>query len=203
MYNLTKTYKTQAQAVNAIRMQARCKDWQVLDTDAAKQHVWPAANGFTVNNATLNAALGFAELPATDVSGALPQRVPAGTVTDGKALESVNAALEEAAPLSKADKALLQARLDAAKPANTKPVKETKAPAAKSVTQNGARRPAKEGKTLLVWEVAERLYKQLERTPTIKEVYAQLCSMDKGFNKTTCSIQFYACRTFHGWVVTK
>lgn len=192
MYELTKVYATKNAAINAIRMMARNKGWQVLDTDAAATHVWPAAEGFSVNNTTLNVALGFVAEAQDAVNGVLEQRVPEGTITDGKALEAVNAALAEAAPV---------APVPEAKPAKTKPAKEKedKAPAARSETKNGARRPAKAGKTLTVWEVTERLQKQLERTPTIKEVYEVLCSMDKGFNKTTCSIQFYACLAYNGW----
>ncbi|WP_404603688.1 hypothetical protein [Raoultella planticola] len=94
MYELTKIYKTKAMAVNAIRMTATNKGWKVLSTEDAAQHVWPQAEGFTVNNTSLNLALGFISEADAD---ALSQRVPEGSVTDGKALEAVNAALSEQA----------------------------------------------------------------------------------------------------------
>ena len=73
MYELTKIYKTKAMAVNAIRMTATNKGWKVLSTEDAAQHVWPQAEGFTVNNTSLNLALGFISEADAD---ALSQRVP-------------------------------------------------------------------------------------------------------------------------------
>lgn len=205
MYELTKIYKTKAMAVNAIRMTATNKGWKVLSTDDAAQHVWPQAEGFTVNNTSLNLALGFISEADAD---ALSQRVPAGSVTDGKALEAVNAALSEQAHKdAKAPKLQAPSKLEESKKgakASKKAAKdnaEPKVPTRCNVV-NGARRPLR-GKTLLVWEVTERLQAQLERVPTLKEVHEQLVSMEPGFNKTTAGIQYYACRAYNGWASDK
>lgn len=224
MYELTKIYKTKAMAVNAIRMTATNKGWKVLSTEDAAQHVWPQAEGFTVNNTSLNLALGFISEADAD---ALAQRVPEGSVTDGKALEAVNAALAEQAhkdakePLANGkfigregnayagmepwgrEKLQNPSKLEESKKAakaNKKAAKESAEPKAQTRCNvvNGARRPLR-GKTLLVWEVTERLQAQLERVPTLKEVHEQLVSMEPGFNKTTAGIQYYACRAYNGW----
>lgn len=200
MYDLTKEYKTKAMAVNAIRMTATNKGWKVLSTDEAATHVWPSAAGFTVNNTTLNLALGF----ITEEQAEVAQRVPAGSVTDGKALEAVNAALAEQANVDKkAPKLQAPSKLEQDKKAakaSKKVAKESAEPKAptRCETKNGARRPLR-GKTLLVWEVTERLHAQLERVPTAKEVHEQLVSMEPGFNKTTTGIQYYACKAYNGW----
>lgn len=206
MYELTKIYKTKAMAVNAIRMTATNKGWKVLSTDDAAQHVWPQAEGFTVNNTSLNLALGFISEADAD---ALSQRVPAGSVTDGKALEAVNAALSEQAHKdAKAPKLQAPSKLEESKKAakvNKKAAKEDNPEAVKQTrcnVVNGARRPLR-GKTLLVWEVTERLQAQLERVPSLKEVHEQLVSMEPGFNKTTAGIQYYACRAYNGWASDK
>lgn len=228
MYELTKIYKTKAMAVNAIRMTATNKGWKVLSTDDAAQHVWPQAEGFTVNNTSLNLALGFISEADAD---ALEQRVPAGSVTNGEALEAVNAALSEQAhkdakePLAKGkfigregnayagmepwgrEKLQQPSKLEESKKdakANKKAAKESAEPKAQTRCNvvNGARRPLR-GKTLLVWEVTERLQAQLERVPTLKEVHEQLVSMEPGFNKTTTGIQYYACRAYNGWASDK
>ena len=200
MYDLTKEYKTKAMAVNAIRMTATNKGWKVLSTDEAATHVWPSAAGFTVNNTTLNLALGF----ITEEQAEVAQRVPAGSITDGKALEAVNAALAEQANVDKkAPKLQAPSKLEQDKKAvkaSKKAAKESAEPKAptRCETKNGARRPLR-GKTLLVWEVTERLHAQLERVPTAKEVHEQLVSMEPGFNKTTTGIQYYACKAYNGW----
>lgn len=204
MYDLTKEYKTKAMAVNAIRMTATNKGWKVLSTDEAATHVWPSAAGFTVNNTTLNLALGF----ITDEQAEVAQRVPAGSITDGKALEAVNAALAEQANVDKkAPKLQAPSKLEQDKKAAKAAKKADKAPkgtgegdksATRCEVKNGARRPLR-GKTLLVWEVTERLHAQLERVPTAKEVHEQLVSMEPGFNKTTTGIQYYACKAYNGW----
>ena len=269
MYELTKIYKTKAMAVNAIRMTATNKGWKVLSTEDAAQHVWPQAEGFTVNNTSLNLALGFISEADAD---ALEQRVPAGSVTNGEALEAVNAALCGATgnmvsdavniradawndriaampddqvktlfeqtgrripsignALSHMREALRQehpddldnytiapklqapSKLEESKKAAKAAKKADKAPKGpgeegRSATRcnvvNGARRPLR-GKTLLVWEVTERLQAQLERVPTLKEVHEQLVSMEPGFNKTTAGIQYYACRAYNGWASDK
>lgn len=200
MYDLTKEYKTKAMAVNAIRMTATNKGWKVLSTDEAATHVWPSAAGFTVNNTTLNLALGF----ITEEQAEVAQRVPAGSITDGKALEAVNAALAEQANVDKkAPKLQAPSKVEEGKKAARaakKAAKESAEPKAptRCETKNGARRPLR-GKTLLVWEVTERLHAQLERVPTAKEVHEQLVSMEPGFNKTTTGIQYYACKAYNGW----
>lgn len=197
MYALTKVYKSKAMAINAIRMTATNKGWKVLSTEQAAEHVWPQAEGFAVNNTTLNIALGFAEEEVA-------QRVPAGSITDGKALEAVNSALAEQANLDKkAPKLQALSKLEQDKKAvkaSKKAAKENAEPKAptRCETKNGARRPLR-GKTLLVWEVTERLQKTLERVPSLKEVHEQLVSMEPGFNKTTAGIQYYACRAYNGW----
>lgn len=215
MYELTKIYKTKAMAVNAIRMTATNKGWKVLSTDDAAQHVWPQAEGFTVNNTSLNLALGFISEADAD---ALSQRVTAGSITNGEALEAASAALtsvkdalttEEVMADAKARKLQAPSKLEeskkAAKAAKTKSdvnPQQAEARATRCNVVNGARRPLR-GKTLLVWEVTERLQKTLERVPSLKEVHEQLVSMEPGFNKTTAGIQYYACRAYNGWESTK
>lgn len=209
MYELTKIYKTKAMAVNAIRMTATNKGWKVLSTDDAAQHVWPQAEGFTVNNTSLNLALGFISEADAD---ALSQRVPAGSVTDGEALEAVNAALSEQAHKdAKAPKLQAPSKLEESKKENAKERSqrrqleiheklneaEPKAQTRCNVV-NGARRPLR-GKTLLVWETTERMNEQMGRVPSLKEVHEELCRLEPGFNKTTAGIQYYACRAYNGW----
>lgn len=203
MYDLTKEYKTKAMAINAIRMTATNKGWKVLSTDEAATHVWPQAEGFAVNNTTLNLALGF----ITEEQAEVAQRVPAGSITDGEALEAVNAALaEQAHKDAKAPKLQAPSKLEESKKAAkaAKVAKESAEPKAQTRCNvvNGARRPLR-GKTLLVWEVTERLQAQLERVPSLKEVHEQLVSMEPGFNKTTAGIQYYACKAYNGWESSK
>lgn len=205
MYDLTKEYKTKAMAVNAIRMTATNKGWKVLSTDEAATHVWPSAAGFTVNNTTLNLALGF----ITEEQAEVAQRVPAGSITDGKALEAVNSALAEQAHKdakepklqapSKLEESKKQARKDknAAKEDNPEAVKQTRCNVV-----NGARRPLR-GKTLLVWETAERMYKESGEVPSMKLVHEELLKTEPGFNKTTTGIQYYACKAYNGWTSGK
>lgn len=213
MYELTKIYKTKAMAVNAIRMTATNKGWKVLSTDDAAQHVWPQAEGFTVNNTSLNLALGFISEADAD---ALSQRVPEGSVTDGKALEAVNAALSEQAHKdAKAPKLQASSKLEESKKENAKERSqrrqleiheklneaEPKAQTRCNVV-NGARRPLR-GKTLLVWETTEHMNEQMGRVPSLKEVHEELCRMYPDFNKTTAGIQYYACRAYNGWASDK
>lgn len=203
MYDLTKVYKTTTMAVNAIRMTARNKGWTVLDTESAAEHVQPSAEGFSVNNATLNVALGFVAEAQEQANGVLAQRVPDGSVTDGAVLESVNAAIaEQGAKDAKSPKLQAPSKLEESKKemkALKKAVKEEKTPAVRSEVKNGARRPAKAGKTLTVWLTTEAIQKEASKVPTIKEVYEALCKAEPGFNKTTCSIQYYACLAYNGW----
>lgn len=219
MYELTKIYKTKAMAVNAIRMTATNKGWKVLSTEDAAQHVWPQAEGFTVNNTSLNLALGFISEADAD---ALEQRVPAGSVTNGEALEAVNAALSEQAhkdakePLANGkfigregnayagmepwgrEKLQEPSKLEESK----KAAKAAEARATRCNVVNGARRPLR-GKTLLVWETTERMNEQMGRVPSLKEVHEELCRMYPDFNKTTAGIQYYACRAYNGWASDK
>ena len=188
MYELTKIYKSKAMAINAIRMTATTKGWKVLSTEQAAEHVWPQAEGFAVNNTTLNVALGF------DV----------GPITDGKVLEAVSDAMaEQKAKDSKAPKLQAPSKLEESKKAakaSKKAAKENAEPKAptRCETKNGARRPLR-GKTLLVWETTEMLAAGPNGTPTLKEVYEELCRLEPGFNKTTAGIQYYACRAYNGW----
>lgn len=221
MYELTKIYKTKAMAVNAIRMTATNKGWKVLSTDDAAQHVWPQSEGFTVNNTSLNLALGFISEADAD---ALSQRVPEGSVTDGKALEAASAALtsvkdalttEEVMADAKARKLQAPSKLEESKKENAKERSqrrqleiheklneaEPKAQTRCNVV-NGARRPLR-GKTLLVWETTERMNEQTGRVPSLKEVHEELCRMYPDFNKTTAGIQYYACRAYNGWASDK
>ncbi len=203
MYDLTKEYKTKAMAVNAIRMTATNKGWKVLSTDEAATHVWPSAAGFTVNNTTLNLALGF----ITEEQAEVAQRVPAGSVTDGKALEAVNAALAEQANVDKkAPKLQAPSKLEQDKKAakaSKKAANESAEPKAptRCETKNGARRPLR-GKTLLVWETAERMA-ATGTIPTMKQVHEELLKTEPGFNKTTTGIQYYACKAYNGWESSK
>lgn len=198
MYALAKIYKSKAQAVNAIRMTARNKDWKVLDTEQAEQHVWPAAEGFAVNNTTLNVAMGFAEAAEQDVSGAQESVAEALAEQAGK---------DKVIPQLPSRPAVIKSAADVKK--STKPSKAEKAPKAtgegntRSQVVNGARRPLREGKTLDVWLTTERLQKETGVCPSCKEVLAALEAQHGSFNKTTCSIQFYACRTYNGWEVVK
>ena len=188
MCALTKIYKSKAMAVNAIRMTATNKGWKVLSTDEAAKYVYPHAEGYEVANAELNVALGF----------------DAGPITDGKVLEAVSDALDEQkAKDSKAPKLQALSKLEESKKAakaSKKAAKENAEPKAptRCETKNGARRPLR-GKTLLVWETTEMLAAGPNGTPTLKEVYEELCRLEPGFNKTTAGIQYYACRAYNGW----
>lgn len=192
MYELTKVYKSKAMAINAIRMTATNKGWKVLSTEQAAEHVWPQAEGFAVNNTTLNLALGF------DV----------GPITDGKVLEAVSDALaEQKAKDSKAPKLQAPSKLEESKKAakaSKKAAKENAEPKAptRCETKNGARRPLR-GKTLLVWETTEAMQKESGEVPSLKQVHEALCKVEPGFNKTTAGIQYYACRAYNGWESSK
>lgn len=204
MYDLNKVYKTKAMAVNAIRMTATNKGWKVLATDEAATHVWPQAEGYVVNNTSLNLALGF----ITEAEAELAQKVPAGTPTSGAALEAANAALaEQASKDKKAPKLQSASKVEEGKKAAKaakKAAKEDVAPytmpgckPTRCQVVNGARRPLR-GKTLLVWETTERLAASGE-VPTMKQVHEEILKTEPGFNKTTTGIQYYACRAYNGW----
>lgn len=198
MYALNKVYKSSAMAVSAILLTARNKGWQQLEKEVAAQHVWPEADGFVVNNTTLNIAMGFATEAATEAVG---QRVPEGAITDGAALEAVSAALAE---VNQPDVPATPRKGSIAAMALKKADKEPEVVSKKEgrVTRcnvvNNARRPLR-GKTLLVWETTEMLAAGPNGCPSVKEVYEELCRIAPGFNKTTCSIQFYACLAYNGW----
>lgn len=207
MYELTKVYKSKAMAINAIRMTANNKGWKVLSTEEAAEHVWPQAEGFAVNNTTLNVALGFIEPEVA-------QKVPAGSVTSGAALEAANAALAEQAKVdaatpvekalqksSKLEESKKQAKADK-KAAKNNGADSTEPKQTRCNVVNGARRPLR-GKTLLVWETTERLYNELGEVPSMKQVHEELLKTEPGFNKTTTGIQYYACRAYNAWESTK
>lgn len=208
MFNLNKLYKTKAMAVNAIRMTATNKGWTTLNTDQAAEHVWPQGELFAVNNTTLNEAYGFTS--AEDVELATNKASPEVTQAINEALAEQHKADAKTPKLQTASKMEQSKKENLApkKPYKPQTVKVTGSentdgsPLEKRETRcnvvNGARRPLR-GKTLLVWEVAESLYAQMERVPTAKEVYAQLLKSKSGFNKTTCSIQYYACVAYNGW----
>lgn len=189
MYALTKIYKSKAMAINAIRMTATNKGWKVLSTEQAAEHVWPQAEGFAVNNTTLNIALGFAEAAVlTAVNDALTTDE---VIADAKAREVVTPKLQAPSKLEESKK---QAKKDKA----PKGTGEDGKSATRCQVVNGARRPLR-GKTLLVWETTEMLAAGPNGTPTLKEVYEELCRLEPGFNKTTAGIQYYACRAYNGW----
>lgn len=181
MYDLSKAYKTKAMAVNAIRITATNKGWKVLSTDEATTHVWPTAEGFVVNNTTLNLALGFITEAEASVAEALAEQAP-----KDKAAPKLQAPskVEES---KKAAKAAKKAAKENAEP---------KAPT-RCETKNGARRPLR-GKTLLVWETTERLAAAGE-VPSMKQVHEEILKTEPGFNKTTTGIQYYACKAYNGW----
>lgn len=226
MFSITKVYAKKVHAVNAIRMFVTNKGLAALSTDEAAAYVLPAADGFQVANGELNERYGF---PVAEQEGATGQRVPAGAPTSGAALEvaaaiaatdklhpkdaetiaSRSAKLQTPSKVEQQKAAARELRESTAKVKSARKEVEPKAPVAKSVTQNGARRPAKPGKTLDVWLTAEAMHarnveqKLADVVPTLKEVYAEILLQHPGFNKTTCSIQFYACRTFNGWTPAK
>lgn len=186
MYDLSKAYKTKAMAVNAIRMTATNKGWKVLSTDEAATHVWPTAEGFVVNNTTLNLALGFITEAEASVAEALAEQAPK----------------DKAAPKLQAPSKVGEGK-KAAKAAK-KAAKENSEPKAptRCETKNGARRPLR-GKTLLVWETAERMYNESGEVPSMKQVHEELLKTEPGFNKTTTGIQYYACKAYNSWADKK
>lgn len=179
MFAITKEFDSAAKAVASVKITARNKK-VVLPADLDYSLlVKPAGSHFVVDNAALNVAAGCVEAATQEVSDA------AVVVARGSLAANMLGMLKrDASKHTAEDKAL-------AKATGSKAVSEV---------QNGARRPAKAGKTATVWEVTERLQNAKDGvTPTCKEVYEVLLSQDKTFNKTTCNIQYYACLKFHGW----
>lgn len=197
MYALTKVYKSKAMAINAIRMTATNKGWKVLATDEAAAFVVSTGEGFAADNDALNVHLGFIEAPVS-------QKVPAGSVTSGAALEAANAALAEQAKVDAATPVMKALQKPSKLEESKKQAKKDKATVAegdKPVTRcnvvNGARRPLR-GKTLLVWETTERLA-ATGAVPSLKQVHEEILKTEPGFNKTTTGIQYYACKAYNGW----
>lgn len=180
MFAITKEFDSAAKAVASVKITARNKKVALpADLDYSLL-VKPAGSHFVVDNAALNVAAGCVEAATREVTDAAAVVVAKGSL----AASMLGMFKQDAAKHTAEDKAL-------AKATGSKAVSEV---------QNGARRPAKAGKTATVWEVTERLQSVKDGvTPTCKEVYEVLVSQDKYFNKTTCNIQYYACLKFHGW----
>ena len=180
MFAITKQFESAAKAVASVKITARNKKVALPSDLDYSLLVKPAGSHFVVDNAALNVAAGWVEAAAPEVA---------------------QAAVAVAAKGSLAASMLVMFKQDAAKHnAEDKALAKATGSKAVSAVQNGARRPAKAGKTASVWEVTERLQHAKDGvTPTCKEVYEVLVSQDKYFNKTTCNIQYYACLKFHGW----
>lgn len=180
MFAITKQFDSAAKAVASVKITARNKKVALpadLDYSLLVKHTGSA---FVVDNAALNVAAGCVQAAAPEVAQAAVTVAAKGSL----AASMLDMFTQDAAKHNAEDKAL-------AKATGSKAV---------SAVQNGARRPAKAGKTATVWEVTERLQNAKDGvTPTCKEVYEVLVSQDKYFNKTTCNIQYYACLKFHGW----
>ena len=180
MFAITKQFESAAKAVASVKITARNKKVALpadLDYSLLVKHTGSA---FVVDNAALNVAAGCVQAAAPEVAQAAVTVAAKGSL----AASMLDMFKQDAAKHNAEDKAL-------AKATGSKAV---------SAVQNGARRPAKAGKTATVWEVTERLQNAKDGvTPTCKEVYEVLLSQDKYFNKTTCNIQYYACLKFHGW----
>lgn len=180
MFAITKEFDSAAKAVASVKITARNKKVALpadLDYSLLVKHTGSA---FVVDNAALNVAAGCVQAAAPEVAQAAVTVAAKGSL----AASMLDMFKQDAAKHNAEDKAL-------AKATGSKAVSEV---------QNGARRPAKAGKTADVWEVTERLQNVKDGvTPTCKEVYEVLVSQDKYFNKTTCNIQYYACLKFHGW----
>lgn len=183
MFAITKQFESAAKAVASVKITARNKK-VALPTDLDYSLLVKCVAGqFVVDNNALNVAAGFVQAAAPEVAQAA-----VAVASKGSLAASVLSMLQQDASKHAAEeKALAQSA-------------GQKASKCVSQVQNGARRPAKPGKTLDVWEVTERLQNAKDGvTPTCKEVYEVLLSQDKYFNKTTCNIQYYACLKFHGW----
>jgi hypothetical protein len=183
MFAITKEFDSAAKAVASVKITARNKKVALpADLDYSLL-VKSAGRAFVVDNDALNIAAGFVQAAAPEVAQAAVAVASKGSLA-ASMLSMFN---RDASKHAAEDKALAQS-------AGQKASKRA------SEVQNGARRPAKAGKTADVWEVTERLQNVRDGvTPTCKEVYEVLVSQDKYFNKTTCNIQYYACLKFHGW----
>lgn len=183
MFAITKSFETPAKAVASVKITARNKK-VVLPADLDYSLlIKNTGSHFVVDNGALNVAAGCVQAAVPEVAQAAVTLAPKGSI----AAAMLRVIQGDATKHANEDKVL-------AKKGEQKGVKCV------SEMQNGARRPAKAGKTATVWEVTERLQNVKEGvTPTCKEVYEVLVSQDKCFNKTTCNIQYYACLKFHGW----
>ena len=183
MFAITKEFDSAAKAVASVKITARNKKVALPSDLDYSLLVKSSGCAFVVDNDALNVAAGFVQAAAPEVAQAA-----VAVASKGSLAASVLSMLQQDAGKHAAeDKALTQS-------AGQKAGKRA------SEVQNGARRPAKAGKTATVWEVTERLQRAKDGvTPTCKEVYEVLVSQDKYFNKTTCNIQYYACLKFHGW----
>lgn len=183
MFAITKQFESAAKAAASVKITARNKK-VALPTDLDYSLLVKCVAGqFVVDNTALNIAAGFVQAAAPEVAQAAVAVASKGSL----AASMLSMFKQEASKHAAEEKALAQTA-------------GQKASKCVSQVQNGARRPAKPGKTLDVWEVTERLQNAKDGvTPTCKEVYEVLLSQDKYFNKTTCNIQYYACLKFHGW----
>ena len=183
MFAITKQFESAAKAVASVKITARNKKVALpADLDYSLL-VKQTGSAFVVDNAALNVAAGCVQAAAPEVAQAAVTVAAKGSL----AASMLCLLQQEASKHAGEEKALAQSA-------------GQKASKCASAVQNGARRPAKAGKTATVWEVTERLQNAKDGvTPTCKEVYEVLVSQDKYFNKTTCNIQYYACLKFHGW----
>lgn len=180
MFAITKEFESAAKAVASVKITARNKKVALPSDLDYSLLVKAAGSHFVVDNDALNVAAGCVQAAAPEVAQAAVTVAAKGSL----AASMLDMFKQDADKHNAEDKAL-------AKATGSKAVSEV---------QNGARRPAKAGKTATVWEVTERLQSVKDGvTPTCKEVYEVLVSQDKYFNKTTCNIQYYACLKFHGW----
>lgn len=183
MFAITKEFESAAKAVASVKITARNKKVALPSDLDYSLLVKSTGRAFVVDNDTLNVAAGFVQAAVPEVAQAAVTLAPKGSI----AAAMLRVIQGDATKHANEDKVL-------AKKGEQKGVKCV------SAVQNGARRPAKAGKTADVWEVTERLQNVKDGvTPTCKEVYEVLVSQDKYFNKTTCNIQYYACLKFHGW----
>lgn len=180
MFAITKEFESAAKAVASVKITARNKKVALPSDLDYSLLVKSTGRAFVVDNDALNVAAGWVQAAAPEVAQAAVAVAAKGSL----AASMLDMFKQDADKHNAEDKALAKA----------------KGSKAVSLVQNGARRPAKAGKTADVWEVTERLQNVKDGvTPTCKEVYEVLISQDKYFNKTTCNIQYYACLKFHGW----
>lgn len=182
MFAITKQFESAAKAVASVKITARNKKVALPSDLDYSLLVKSKGCAFVVDNDALNVAAGFVQAAAPEVAQAAVAVASKGSL----AASMLSMFKQEASKHAAEEKALAQTA-------------GQKASKCVSQVQNGARRPAKPGKTLDVWTATEMLYNKAQKTPTCKEVFALLQIADKNFNKTTCNIQYYACLKFHGW----